>query len=271
MTYDAIEKSEFGSEPIELFEFDREGELSLFTSSDEAITFEDKTYTAIAIKRTSVFATQELGKNGIKINMTRKTSFSNQFIQSTPNSIIKVTVTTFHRGDAESVVTWKGRVLNVAFKENEVIVSCESNFSSLRRPGLRRLYQLNCPHVLYGTQCKVVKLLHRVVGTVDNINGLDIRVDATIDAELKKYTGGFVEVIIGDFTQREFITANDTPSGVLTLAAQIPGLVLGLPILAQEGCDHTAKTCNDKFDNIAFFGGFPWMPLKNPMNGTSIF
>jgi hypothetical protein len=30
------------------------------------------------------------------------------------------------------------------------------------------------------------------------------------------------------------------------------------------GCDHTRETCKDKFDNLANYGGFPWIPSKNP-------
>jgi hypothetical protein len=30
------------------------------------------------------------------------------------------------------------------------------------------------------------------------------------------------------------------------------------------GCDRTRLTCSLKFGNIANFGGFPWVPQKNP-------
>ena len=36
------------------------------------------------------------------------------------------------------------------------------------------------------------------------------------------------------------------------------------------GCDHSRQTCNDKFDNLLNYGGFDFIPTKNPMGGSSI-
>jgi hypothetical protein len=36
------------------------------------------------------------------------------------------------------------------------------------------------------------------------------------------------------------------------------------------GCDRTFATCQSKFGNSLNFGGFPWIPVKNPFAGDSI-
>jgi len=36
------------------------------------------------------------------------------------------------------------------------------------------------------------------------------------------------------------------------------------------GCDRVRATCESKFDNLDNFGGFPWIPTKNPFGGSSI-
>jgi hypothetical protein len=36
------------------------------------------------------------------------------------------------------------------------------------------------------------------------------------------------------------------------------------------GCDHLLATCRDRFSNVANFGGFPWIPQKNPFSGDAI-
>ncbi len=31
------------------------------------------------------------------------------------------------------------------------------------------------------------------------------------------------------------------------------------------GCSKQIDVCEDKFNNVATFGGFPWVPLNNPV------
>ena len=44
----------------------------------------------------------------------------------------------------------------------------------------------------------------------------------------------------------------------------------GTAISLYPGCDHTRETCKAKFDNLLNYGGFDWIPAKNPMGGSSI-
>ena len=43
-----------------------------------------------------------------------------------------------------------------------------------------------------------------------------------------------------------------------------------VPFEAFAGCDRTFATCQSKFGNSLNFGGFPWIPVKNPFAGDSI-
>ena len=44
----------------------------------------------------------------------------------------------------------------------------------------------------------------------------------------------------------------------------------GLVIRIYPGCDRTKETCQSKFNNLNNYGGFPFIPLKNPFGGSSI-
>jgi len=46
---------------------------------------------------------------------------------------------------------------------------------------------------------------------------------------------------------------------------------VGDQVRAYPGCDHSLITCANKFGNSLNFGGFPFMPEKNPMDGTPVF
>ncbi|WP_303678184.1 phage BR0599 family protein [Ralstonia mannitolilytica] len=58
--------------------------------------------------------------------------------------------------------------------------------------------------------------------------------------------------------------------GAVTLSAPIPGLKAGDAFEAYPGCDHTLTTCAAKFGNQLNYGGFPFIPVKNPFTGDAI-
>lgn len=56
----------------------------------------------------------------------------------------------------------------------------------------------------------------------------------------------------------------------LTLMAPLPGLAAGMSAKLYAGCDRSLSVCGSRFDNVVNFGGFPWIPLKNPFSGDAI-
>jgi hypothetical protein len=44
----------------------------------------------------------------------------------------------------------------------------------------------------------------------------------------------------------------------------------GVPLTLYPGCDHLKATCLAKFDNLPNYGGFPYIPARNPLDGRSI-
>ena len=275
MAFDDVESSEF-FQPLELYHFSRGVTDWYFTSGDEDIVFETNTYTAITIKRGRIESTQDLGKTSLKLNMTRTVSFLNQFIASPPTDIINITITRIHASDADPAVTFKGRVINVKFVENEGEVTGQPIQTSIRRPGLRRLYQTACPHVLYGTECGVIALDFDVIAVLTGVSGLTITspsfiiaINPTFDAT--HFTGGFVDFELDGLITKRFITDHDNVAGTLTLNLTFSGIEIGSTVTAFPGCDHTTATCAGKFNIIENYGGFPFIPTKNPMDGTPVY
>ena len=48
-------------------------------------------------------------------------------------------------------------------------------------------------------------------------------------------------------------------------------LAVGRVLATYPGCDGTWNTCINKFNNWKNYGGQPWIPIKNPMGGESIY
>jgi len=54
-----------------------------------------------------------------------------------------------------------------------------------------------------------------------------------------------------------------------TVIILAPFVDVEAPVAANAfaGCDRTLADCRDKFDNLAKFMGFPWIPGRNPFEG----
>lgn len=273
MTYDAQEISAYEGEPVEIYQFDREGvQLWRYTSADRDLIIEGNVYLAAPVKRNNVEASQDVERTSLKITMPADADFPEQFIASPPTDRIMATVRRYHHTDptAELTFVWVGRVINVENKEHEAIISCESCISSLKRPTLRRVYQTTCPHVLYGDQCKVSKVAFGAVATLQSGSSGVTLISSTFAAQATGYyTGGYVEIEIESKLNRAFITKHI--GSAITTGLPLQGAAVGLAVTVYPGCNHSLITCQDKFNNILNYGGFPYIPVKNPMTGTPIF
>ncbi len=273
MTFAEKEISTFGGEPIDLYTFNRAGMYWRYTSADENKTIGGFIYESIPISVGNYERSQDSAKNPISIKISKESDFVQQFIVAPPSDLIPVTITKYHETDPdlEVIVVWTGRVINVRFLEKEVTVSCEPIFTSIRRPLLRRVYQVACPYILYGISCKLTNTDFSVDGTITTISGLTITASEWGAYDDDYFTGGYIErtgTLGGAIDKRPILTQTGT---AITINLQIVGLSVGETITAYPGCNHNLTTCINKFANNLNFGGFPYMPNKNPMDGTPVF
>lgn len=271
MTYDAIERSDEGRRPIELYVFRRSFDSYRFTSASDDVVVDGATYLSRAISRGDIEASNELARSDLKITAPRDFEVADLFRISPPGAAVTVAVQQYHEGDGELITVWLGRVLDVSWVGgNAAELSCEPIFTDLRRVGLRRFYQRPCPHVLYGTACKVNRESYRVDGPLDSINGLDISVATAALRPIGFFSGGFVRYVTAQgHNEQRFIANHDEE--LLTLTSPPFGAIIGATMRLYPGCDHTAATCVGKFSNVLNYGGMPYFTKKNPFGGNPIF
>jgi len=266
VTYAAQEISVQSGAPVELYTFSYGSSVWRYTSREsdytDASVSPNVTYTSAAIGRSAIEASQEQARNSLKLTMPRSLAVAELFRVSPPTEAVALTVRRVHRGDTASVVVaWMGRVLGCAFNRATAELNCEPITVSLARTGLRRIYGKACPHVLYGASgCRLSKTDFDHATTVSAISGVTLTV-GSIGAY--NYSGGFVEWVddAGD-TQRRFIESHS--STALTLLQAFVGIATSDAVTIYPGCDHTLTTCDTTFSNSANYGGWPWIPTKNP-------
>ena len=271
-TYSNLETSAHGGRPVELFRFVHGGQVWTYSSGPET-DHAGEIYVAFPIGRDDMQQTRELGKSGLEVLVPRTCELSLLYLAGSPEHVVTLTVFRTHVGASDGpVVYWKGRIVSVDWPDPATAkLVCESVFTSLKRPGLRARYQRMCRHALYMPGCGVDKSAYAVSGTISAINAA--RTEITIPEAAAHppdyFMGGFLST--ADGTMR-FISAHVGPS--VTLANPAPVLVdlVGVSggATIYPGCSRNRETCHERFNNILNFGGWPWIPLRNPFDGRSI-
>ncbi len=256
MTYDAREFSMQSGEPIEMYHFTVGSTDYRFTSAKSAITYDSNTYQPALIKRGSIDFTTEKGRNNLKIQTVRDFAVAELFKVSPPSDVILLVVHRVHYGDSNGAVIWSGRVLNCEWSGSTASINCEPVSSSLQRVGLRRMYQRQCPHVLYGSSCKVPK--SPISATLTSVSGTELISTSFVSG----LAGGFLE--FGE--EKRFITNQNGTT--IHLNTPLYALTVGSVVYVYLGCDHALTTCQNKFSNSDNYGGMPFIPTKNPFTGA---
>lgn len=272
MTYLSQESSKTSGKPVFLYEF-VQGSLSwFFNSSADTIIWNTKTWLPNSISHSDVTQSNELSKDNLSLKFSRLDTFANQFMGYAPDQVTSIIIRRGHINDGEFVVYWRGRVVGSKASNNTIDIECESIFTSLRRPGLRARYQRTCRHALYSSGCNLSKDSFVSTGLVSALSGATITVPAIAGADAGWWLGG----IVGYGVNLRLISGHS--GGVITMSRPIDALSDAFALYGSNsqtvsiypGCDRTRGTCGSKFANSLNFGGFPWIPTKNPLGGSSI-
>jgi len=264
MSYLSIEQSAHGGQPQELYRFSQGAQRWLYTSGQAAVDYQSETYQPATISRGGLEQSNELARLGLEIRMPRDLAVASLFLAAPPEGVVSVTLYRRHVGDAEFITYWKGRITGARLSGAEATLKCEPIASSLKRPGLRARYQLLCRHVLYSSGCGALKDSFRVDGTVAAVSGVTVQVAAAASPPDGYFVGGMLATTAG----ARMIVGH---AGIdLTLVAPMVGLTAGDAVQLYAGCDHTMAHCKDRFGNLDNFGGFPFIPVKNPFTGDAI-
>lgn len=265
MSYSSYDNSSDLGSPVELYLFIRGTEVWRFTNADRPITYDLYEYSPVAVSRSSIKLIEDVFKSGISLNFHRSELLAAEFLIYSPDTSTTLTIFRGHYGDNDYISYWKGRVVGASATGNTIQVECESVFTSSKRPGLRAHYEYNCRYALYSAKCGAspqANVVSLPVGAVTT--SIEIEVTGANAYADGWFTGGMIEYA-GNY---RFILAH--VGDTITLSRPLIGLEAGITLQVYKGCDHSKETCNTKFNNIINFGGFPWIPNKNPYGGGSI-
>lgn len=263
----------------ELYEFSEPNQHWYYTSADRDIVYSGNTYTAIPLSRAAPQSSQDITKADMELHMTFDCPLAQNFLTRLDNNVTLLTVFRWNPGTSSYDVFWKGRVSSHAVKGYELSLSCESIYTSLRRPGLRARYQKNCRHSLYSQGCGVVKANYAVTDIMTSYSNLQLVIAAAANEVDGWYNGGMVYLPDGSY--RYILSHTGNTLSLLSSADIVNNLAVGygnsygkfygnMVFTIYPGCGKNTDDCLNKFNNLDNYGGFPYIPTTNPMGGNSI-
>lgn len=264
MSFDSRETSVYDGQPVECFQFTRGESAWLLTSADVAITLPGVgVFEPSAIEASGRELREDSEQDGIELLLPRTSEIIAPFISFHPSEVTWVRVYRVHRGDEDYPrCIFFGAISNTPFTRDGSIarVQCASLLSLYQRrvPGLA--YTAQCNRVLYGPGCDLDPEDFKGVLNVSSFSGSEITSPGLSLFQNGYFTAGLVQRANGE---RRFITLHDGYSLYL-MSPFTEQITPGESVTAYAGCPLTRAACIEKFDNVAKFLGFEWIPTKDP-------
>lgn len=256
----------------ELYRFSEQGSALLwfFTSGNEKVTHNAEEYVPTSISRTEAEVKNELARANIEVSLPLNNPAAIRWMRDNGEKIVSLTIFEREKNGAVNVV-WKGRLASLLPGMTAITLKMESIFTSLRRPGLRARYQRSCRHPLYGRGCWVNPEAFASAASASAINGQSLTIAAAATKPDGYYVGGMLRAADGTLS---YIVGHVGSSITLQRIsyAITEEIAAGFPfdVTLYPGCPHTRDACSSKFNNLLNYGGFDFIPQKNPMGGSSI-
>lgn len=254
---------------VELYAFEGTSGSFRLTPHEFDVEIGGERYERCPLERSALALGAEAAKSALELKLPPDHALVRHLLQATLTGEATAVRLRIARREAWGDVwwlsgtRWMGRVLGVEVADDSARIRCESAQVSLKRIGLRRLYSRACSHVLYSTACGATPITAE--STVTQVSGRSVEFDGGVPAAVSgMLAGGWLQTPAG---ARHMIVSEST-AGV-ELLYPVP-LAVGLSVTLTAGCDHGMPTCHTRFNNLSNFGGFPFIPSKNPFS-TGVF
>jgi len=163
---------------------------------------------------------------------------------------------------AGTVIMFVGRVAEIDAGRSLATFSLNSHLELLNQNMPRNLYQSGCVNTLYDTTCTLNKANFAVNGSVAAGSTQSV-VNATLSL-----ASGYFDLGVIAFTSGANNGVSRTIKTYLQGSPGTASVILPLPVAPSAGdaftiypgCDKQQSTCQNKFNNLINFRGFPYVP-----------
>lgn len=263
MTFIDREQSVESSQPIELYHFWNAAEDWYYTSFNKDVTHEQNQYESKTISRSEPSMSSKVNESELTLTVARDLDLISRYRIVPPESNVFVRIFRYHEGDKQNIsVIWQGRVQAVAWEtKDRAKIKLKPMSGMMDDNGLRKQYQMTCNHMLYGDDCGLNSENYRTDATIDGISGRTYTISEASNEPDGYFDNGFA--VVGGFAQK-MITEH--VGDQITLMNPFQDVAVGDQVKLYAGCNRKMNDCRNKFDNLLNFGGFAFIPDRNPFD-----
>ncbi len=245
-----------------------------FTDHVRPVVYDGETYDPVPIKPGKSTMDGKLTEATLELRVSRDNELGQLFSVYRPAHPIELRILQGHLTTDPLVFVpkWNGTVRASKRAGGILSLTGTPHSAALGRTGLRRNYQLGCPHMLYGPKCKADRASATDAATVQSVDGSKVTLQsggAWEARDVSKFTGGVMQWTTpgGTIERRRVLGVKD--SNVFHLSGAARDLQAGGAIAVSLGCGHSVFDCRDLHNNLANYGGCPSIPTKNPLSSSS--
>ena len=249
------------------------GSVERYCSSEDDQTINGVVYTAAPILRNAI-KLSDLENNAIEVQVPSSTPFVRSYIANVPGQEAQVTISRIQRPDSvtqEVVTLFQGYVASLQFLEKgqtaKILVNPLRKRAARMAP--RCKFSGTCNNVLGDEHCKVnlTSSQYRAAAVeITAINGNEITVAGVNLFGDGFFDGGHVSDLAS--TEGRMVISHTGNTLQITLPFPPDVVTVGTLVNVTAGCGHTVADCQDKFNNLINYGGFAFVPDRNPFDGS---
>jgi hypothetical protein len=265
MSYLAKDDSVHDAAPIECYEFIAQHKTWRYTSYHTRVQVDGDWYEPFQITRTTIEISSIIDSTTtMDFNIPHDCELAKTYCYLISPKELVVIVRSVHDGDdwsTEFEIEWAGYLAGATASGKWGTIKTASIIRTELASFLSSVfYQKSCNHVLYDARCKADPDAFKETASVVKIQGQIITVNDMVYAAGELINGVMVNVRTGE---RQGIISNNI--NVLRIGYPFFDLLVGDDVDLILGCDHQRLgDCKDRFNNVANYGGFDFIPEINP-------
>ncbi len=250
----------------ELYTFSAAGMSTFqYTDTNQNVSFVGLTYTPYPIKRSKISYSTDLKVDETNVTMAKNWGVNMAIRKDIlSGSEIQIHRVNLSNPNDDNVLLFDGKVADTKIDEAVIDLRCTTlDFLNLELP--KRELQVACNWQLYGSYCGL---------TLEDWTVTAVGVDAGSERDKISYSsflvgttqyfrGGFIVGLSGHNTGLSKHVTNHEAAQIKVLPPFPfdPEVDEGLTIA--PGCNHNLADCENKFNNLGNYGGFPYIPNQD--------
>lgn len=265
MAYEAKDTSISDGAPIEGYKFVAPHKTWWLTSHHEEITIDGEEYTPAVITRTALETGSVIDTlTTMDFNIPSDHEIARTFCYMINPRELDVTVYRVHDGDDWSTdfkIEYTGEMSGASAGGDWGTIKTASKLQTRLNGQLSSVYyQKTCNHVLFDARCKVVRGDYTETAVVLLVQGQLITVNDPVYGDTELVSGEMTNTRTGE---TQSIISNE--GQLVRIGYPFFDIIIGDTVELTQGCDHQRLGhCKNRYNNVANYGGFDFVPEKNP-------